>query len=393
MHKAERALFDLRRGRALHIVSSDGAPSSLVAGVEELRPETLELLTQLGSGQLHLVVTHHRIESFGAGAPGPGPRGNGMRNGRLRPNRPVRLHLEPGTDPGQILSLASAPGLPSLNGTELSEAGPPEVAALSLARAGRLLPAVVSVAVEPGAAGALVRLVQEGEILQVDTAEVEVLTNRPGILLTHVSEAPVPLEAAEMARFILFRETTGLREHVAILVGERTDWGDPLPVRLHSACLTGDLFGSLRCDCGEQLRLGLQMIAESGGGVLLYLAQEGRSIGLANKLRAYSIQERGLDTVDADCALGFGADERNYDVAIEMLRHLEIGRVELLTNNPEKVRALEDGGVEVAARRSLHGELNRHNLPYVSAKVHRAGHWLGDMVSRPLPSDPPSPSK
>ncbi len=391
MHKAERALFDLRRGRALHIVSSDGGPASLVASVEELRPETLDLLTGSGSGQLYLVVTHHRIESLGAGLGGAAPHGNGTGNGRLRTGRPVRLHLKPGTDGERILALASAPGLPPLNGTRLSEAGPTEVAALSLARAGRLLPAVVSVSVDPESAETLDLLVQKGEILQVDIDEIEMLTNRPGILLTHVSEAPVPLEAAEVARFILFRETTGLREHVAILVGERKDWSDPLPVRLHSACLTGDLFGSLRCDCGEQLRLGLQMIAESGGGVLLYLAQEGRSIGLANKLRAYSIQERGLDTVDADCALGFGADERNYDVAIEMLRHLEIGRVELLTNNPEKVRALEEGGVEVAARRSLHGELNRHNLPYVSAKVHRAGHWLGDMVSRPLPSsDPPS---
>ena len=155
-------------------------------------------------------------------------------------------------------------------------------------------------------------------------------------------------------------------------------------MRLHSACLTGDLFGSLRCDCGQQLRGSLRVFAARGGGVLLYLAQEGRSIGLGNKLRAYTLQHEGLDTVDADCALGFGADERRYDAAVEMLNHLQLARIQLLTNNPEKVRALQVGGIDVADRQPLYGTLNRHNLPYVKAKVDRAGHWLSDMLSSPM---------
>ena len=118
--------------------------------------------------------------------------------------------------------------------------------------------------------------------------------------------------------------------------------------------------------------------------MLLYLAQEGRGIGLGNKLRAYTLQQQGLDTVDADCTLGFGADERRYDAAVEMLGHLQINRIQLLTNNPEKVRALQAGGIDVADRLPLYGTLNRHNLPYVKAKVDRAGHWLTEMLSGPI---------
>jgi GTP cyclohydrolase II len=203
--------------------------------------------------------------------------------------------------------------------------------------------------------------------------------------LTYVSDGPVPLEEAEDARFMCFREANGLLEHVAIVIGNRESWPDPVPVRLHSACLTGDLFGSLRCDCGEQLRGSLRVFAASGGGVLLYLAQEGRGIGLGNKLRAYLLQQEGLDTVDADLTLGFGADERRYDAGIEILRHLGIERIQLLTNNPEKVRAVLEGGIQVMDRQPLYGTLNRHNIQYVTAKVNRAGHWLGEMLSGALP--------
>ena len=157
--------------------------------------------------------------------------------------------------------------------------------------------------------------------------------------LTYVSEGPVPLEAAGHAGFACFREANGLLEHVAIVVGDRGEWPDPVPVRIHSACLTGDLFSSLRCDCGDQLRGSLRAFAARGGGVLLYLDQEGRTIGLGNKLRAYTLQDQGLDTVDADCTLGFGSDERTYEAAVGMLRHLRVARVRLFTNNPDKLQA------------------------------------------------------
>ena len=135
----------------------------------------------------------------------------------------------------------------------------------------------------------------------------------------------------------------------------------------------------------ERVRVSVKISAASGGGVLLYLAQEGRGIGLGNKLSAYLLQQEGLDTVDADLTLGFGADERRYDAGVEILRYLGIERIQLLTNNPEKVRAVLEGGIHVMDRQPIYGNLNRHNLQYVTAKVHRAGHWLGDMLSGALP--------
>ena len=150
--------------------------------------------------------------------------------------------------------------------------------------------------------------------------------------LRRISEAEVPLAQAEQSRFVLFREGDGLDEHVAVLIGQPMDWPDPLPVRLHSSCLTGDIFGSLRCDCGEQLHRSVGTIREMGGGVLLYLAQEGRGIGLANKLRAYTRQDAGLDTVAANHALGFPDDQRDFTIDVELLRQLDIYRIVLLTN-------------------------------------------------------------
>jgi GTP cyclohydrolase II len=255
-----------------------------------------------------------------------------------------------------------------------------------LTRSGRLLPAVVSLEVDPGSV-VLEGWIEDGTTLLVSSEEVRTATAWSGIEITSVAEASVPLADAEDARFVFFRERGSFLEHVAVLIGAKDSWPDPVPVRLHSACLTGDLFGSLRCDCGEQLRGSLKLFKNRGGGVLVYLAQEGRGIGLGNKIRAYTLQEEGLDTVDADGVLGFGGDERRYDAAVAILRHLEITRVELLTNNPEKVRAVKEGGIDVKERTPLYGGINRHNLRYVQTKADRSGHWLRDMISQPASGD------
>ena len=156
-----------------------------------------------------------------------------------------------------------------------------------------------------------------------------------------------------------------------------------MPIRLHSACLTGDLFGSLKCDCGEQLRRAVQSFAEGSGGVLLYLDQEGRGIGLSNKMRAYALQAEGFDTVDADAVLGYGADERRYEIAAQMVSLLGYKRVSLLTNNPRKIAALGSYGIEVTDRIALVGTINPHNERYLKAKVERSGH----LANYPEPID------
>jgi len=193
--------------------------------------------------------------------------------------------------------------------------------------------------------------------------------------LERVTEARVPLGEAENARLIAFRPRDGGTEHLAIMIGA-PDPAAPVLVRLHSECFTGDLLASLRCDCGDQLRGAIAAIARAGDGVLLYLAQEGRGIGLVNKLRAYRLQDAGFDTLDANEQLGFDADERVYLPAAEMLRQLGFGTVRLLTNNPDKVAALERYGIRVAERVPHVFPSNGHNERYLRTKATRSGHLL-----------------
>lgn len=366
MYQAERGLFELRKGRPLYITET-AEGGVLVAPVDGLAPGVLEELRRFGS--LRLVITSYRAESMGVSS-------DAQVAG-------FSLSLN-GEGPDQIVRLASENNSIGSGDHDIRPASTIELAGMMLVRLGQLLPAVVCADVVGDNADLVRRRVVTGATLSVTPTEVSALTTDGPLEVTHVSEGTVPLAAADDARFMVFREASGLREHVAVLIGEQDHWPDPLPVRIHSACLTGDLFGSLRCDCGEQLQGSLRLFAEQGGGLLLYMSQEGRDIGLANKLRAYALQEQGLDTVDADQILGFGEDERAYGTAVQMLKELNIGRVELLTNNPAKVDAVRTAGIEVVRRRPLYGTLNRHNLPYVKAKVERSGHWLSEMLAGAL---------
>jgi GTP cyclohydrolase II len=184
--------------------------------------------------------------------------------------------------------------------------------------------------------------------------------------LAIAGEAHVPLNSGVRARFVVFRDGFG-DDPVAVIVGA-PDLSKPVPVRIHSACLTGDVFGSLRCDCGDQLRLALARLQEAGGGIILYLSQEGRGVGRANKMRTYKLQDAGLDTVDANTTLGFDDDERDYGVAARMLQMLGCNRVVLLTNNPAKVDGLAKAGIEIVGRMPIETPINADNRRYLTAK-------------------------
>lgn len=192
--------------------------------------------------------------------------------------------------------------------------------------------------------------------------------------LALVARARLPIAAYEGAEIVAFRSPEAAGEHVAILIGQPN--GSPPLVRLHSECLTGDVFASLKCDCGPQLDAALAKIAQGGWGILLYLRQEGRGIGLINKLRAYALQDQGFDTVDANTRLGFPVDARNFGTAAQMLRLLGQDCVRLLTNNPEKVAGLEAAGVRVAERVTHQLPANPHNAHYLDTKRDRTGHKL-----------------
>ena len=249
---------------------------------------------------------------------------------------------------------------------------PLAAAALALAKLARLLPALVAA---PAADG------PSPDLVAVPAADVLAYPTSMAASLTRVAEARVPLQDAPESRVVAFRGADGGIEHLAIVVGDpvAAPAGGPAPlVRAHSECFTGDLLGSLRCDCGPQLRGAIaRMALEPAGGVLLYLAQEGRGIGLVNKLRAYTLQDNGLDTLDANRALGYGADERNFLVAATMLRELGVTRVRLLTNNPDKLAGLSACGIAVEGREAHQFDPNGVNDHYLETKARRFGHLLG----------------
>jgi len=242
-------------------------------------------------------------------------------------------------------------------------------AALHLAKQARLLPAVVAVELDDGAGFAA----RHGlTLIDLAVADPAALEAGP---LTEVVFARLPMEVSEAGRLHVFRPGDGSEEHYAIEIGDPPR-DRPVLARLHSACFTGDVLGSLKCDCGPQLRAALAQIGAEGHGVLLYLNQEGRGIGLANKMRAYALQDQGFDTVEANHRLGFEDDERDFRIGAEILKTLGFESVRLMTNNPAKVAMMEAEGVAVAERVALKVGHTRHNAHYLATKAKKSGHIL-----------------
>ncbi len=241
-----------------------------------------------------------------------------------------------------------------------------QAAGLALAKLARLLPAVLMAGTRQTITG----------LLDVPASAVLAYPATIADSLAPAAEARVPLAEAEDTRIVAFRPQDGGIEHLAILIGRPDTASEPL-VRVHSECFTGDLLGSRRCDCGPQLHQAIARMEAEGAGVILYMAQEGRGIGLVNKLRAYTLQDRGLDTLDANRALGYGADERSFAAAAAMLRSLGFTRIRLLTNNPAKIAGLSAHGIEVTGRLSHAIAANGENDAYLETKARRFGHLPG----------------
>jgi GTP cyclohydrolase II len=362
-----RALAELRRGGAVAL--SAGGDSVLAIAAEVIEEPgyawllgAAETAGQDGRGDARLLISTERAVRLGIGG------GEGVERFRL-------LSLPSTVSADAIRQLADPTATPIDSGAlDLNECGDvPAVlcqAVIELAKAARLLPAAVVVAVPRAKLDAWV-----AEPFRLAAGDVIAYRRSAAAGLRRVGAARVPLVGAVETEIIAFRPSDGGKEHLAIVIG-RLDTAKPVLARLHSECFTGDLLGSLRCDCGDQLRGAIDEIAKSGSGVLLYLAQEGRGIGLVNKLRAYQLQDAGADTLEANLQLGFGADERVYQPAAEMLRQLDIGAVRLLTNNPEKVKGLAQCGVTVTERVPHIFPANDHNERYLSTKAVRFGHMF-----------------
>lgn len=353
----QRGLGEFRAGRPIMVEAAAERLLVLpVDGTTGARVAAFRRLCAPASPQL--AITARRARALDIEAPGP-----------------VMLALQPDDDLQAIWALAAHRRGPAR--AVVGPAGTAAAAAIQLAKLAERLPALL-VADAGGTGGGA------SAVLTVPAAAVARFRRRMIESITAASEAQVPLEEGSTGRFRVFRDAAG-GSPVAIIVGQ-PDFSRPVPVRLHSACLTGDVFGSRRCDCGAQLRLALARLTEAGGGVILYLEQEGRGLGLANKMRAYALQDGGLDTVDANTTLGFDDDERDYGVAARMLQLIGCTRVLLLTNNPGKLEALSEAGVDVTGRLPLYTPVNADNRRYLFAKAARAGHWLDGI---PLQAEDP----
>jgi len=346
--EVQRALAEIRAGRPV-----------LVTGTEEDR-----LIASAELADRSLMRDLRTVSPLVCLAMAP------PRLSRLNITSDVAMRMRVGDDLSLIATLIAAP-YPAAS-PDLEPATGAEIAALDLMRFALLLPAVVSVLVSADQRARLAGL------LTVSVDAIAAFRMESAESMSIVSRAKVPLVEAAEAEFVVFRGGDAQRDQVAILIGN-PDPSQPVDVRLHSACLTGDLFGSLRCDCGDQLRRAVGEMAERGG-VLLYLDQEGRGTGIATKMRAYGLQDDGFDTVEADALLGYGVDERRYDVAARMLKQLGYRKVALMTNNPDKVAALRHAGLEIVSRTAIFGAVTDQNRRYLNAKANKAGHYLAELA-------------
>jgi GTP cyclohydrolase II len=361
----ERALSEFRSGRPVLITSASDAITALpVDGMTEAMLVAFRLLSR--PVRPFLVVTARRACAIGVEA-----------------SDPTGIALPDFCGAGEIFSFASASQVSCQ--FEFVPAGASAGAAIQLAKHAKRLPALLI-----GAGNTAAVRTCEPPLVAVPAEAVAQCRRASAAALSFAAEATIPLSRFS-ARFVVFRDGSG-GTPIAVIVGS-PDPTQPVPVRLHSACLTGDVFGSRRCDCGDQLRLALMQLAQHGGGIVLYLEQEGRGLGLANKIRTYQLQDGGLDTVDANSVLGFDDDEREYGNAVRMLQMLGCTRIRLMTNNPSKLDGLSRAGIDVSGRVPLHGPINADNRRYLAAKATRSGHQLdhvlGALAERGgIPRDP-----
>jgi GTP cyclohydrolase II len=359
LRSVDRAIGELRRGGMVRLIDAEGR-TTLMLAAEPLNDDGLENMRELAAQAPALVITGRRATALSL---------------QSEDKKAVALTRPEGLTAEIVRRLADpcndqAYGKPTEGWKILPIPCPPcAAAAIALSKTARLLPAAVLAPLDPNQESKCAAF----DLLSVAIPDVLIYQEAADRSLTIIGEANVPIHAAENTRVVAFRPRDGGVEHLAIIIGA-PNLALPVLTRLHSQCFTGDLLGSLRCDCGDQLRGAIEEITQAGGGVLLYLAQEGRGIGLVNKLRAYQLQDGGFDTLDANGQLGFDDDERLYLPAARMLDLLGVSKVRLLTNNPQKMAELARHGIEIVERVPHVFPSNDHNESYLRTKATKGGH-------------------
>jgi 3,4-dihydroxy 2-butanone 4-phosphate synthase / GTP cyclohydrolase II len=391
----EEAIEDIRQGKFVIVVDAADRENEgdLTIAAQFATPEAVNFMTKEARGLICLCLTEDRCDQLGLRQmteKNETPYGTaftvsveareGVTTGISAPDRSrtIQVAIDPETTPEDLVQPGHVFPLRARNGGALARAGQTE-AAVDLARLAGLIPAgvVCEIMKEDGTMARVPDLIPYCErhgLKLVTVADLIEYRRRHEQLVERMTTVTLPTAYGDFTA-IAFRETLTGKHHVALVKGE-VDGQEKVLVRVHSECLTGDVFHSLRCDCGEQLEQALRRIAGEERGVLLYMAQEGRGIGLLNKLRAYELQENGLDTVEANLELGFQPDMRDYGIGNQILADLGLSTIRILTNNPKKITGIEGYGLEVVEQVAIETEPTAQNARYLATKRDKLGHKL-----------------
>mgnify|MGYP006291956705 CR=1 FL=1 len=396
LNTIEEAIADFREGKIVIVVDDKDRENEgdFIVAAEKVTSETINFMTKYGRGLICAAIPEERCEQLKlepmvdqntslyhtAFTVSVDLIGHGCTTGISAPDRAktIRALIDEQTTPDEMGKPGHVFPLRAKTRGVIRRPGHTE-AAVDLARLAGLKPggALVEIMNEDGSMARLPELIEIADKFNVKIITIEDLIAyklRSESLVLKGDMVNLPTEYGEF-KLIPFKQKSNKLDHVALIKGSWTK-DDPVLVRVHSSCLTGDIFGSLRCDCGPQLKKSLEMIEEEGRGVLVYMQQEGRGIGLFNKIRAYKLQEEGRDTVEANVDLGFQADERDYGVGANILKELGLGKIRLISNNPVKKKGLEGYGLKILENIPLEIEPNPHNEFYLQTKREKMGHFL-----------------
>jgi 3,4-dihydroxy 2-butanone 4-phosphate synthase/GTP cyclohydrolase II len=398
----EEALEDVRRGKMIVIVDDEDRENEgdLMVAAEKVTPDIVNFMAKFGRGLICLTVTEKRAHDLGLDMMVNDNQSafetpftvsidakNGVTTGISAADRShtIQVAIDPASAKSDLVKPGHIFPLRAKNGGVLVRMGQTE-ASVDIARIAGLNPSgvICEIMNDDGTMARvshLTEFIKEHSMKMITTKDLAEYRLKKEALVEEVTTTLLPTPSGEF-RAVVFKNTLNDQTHIALVKGEIQE-DEPTLVRVHSQCLTGDVFGSYRCDCGEQLKKSMEMIEQEGKGVLLYLYQEGRGIGIVNKMKAYALQDQGKDTVEANEELGFKPDLRDYGIGAQILRKLGLGKVRIMTNNPRKIVGLEGYGLQLVERVHIEVPAKKDNLKYLQTKQEKMGHMFQN-IDEPL---------